>query len=340
VPKRITIGVIAPSSQVPAIELKLGLDALRAEGFRLKLHPQVRKSHLFFAGSDEDRARAFFDYAVDPALDALWCARGGYGALRLLPLLEKFTAERGIPERKLLVGYSDATVLLEYVRSRWGWAVLHAPMPSMRSFTVLKKSEWTSIVRSVQGAKEPVDWNGIRLKFHGRPPRHAIEAPLVGGNLTSWNSLTGTPYEPRAKGKILFFEDIDESLYRLDRMIRQLQTAAGLEGVRAIVLGDFLNCGDYSPEVLKRAPAARSLKRMLMSPRKGELRPLRKVYSDRAGLLEVFGSVASRLKIPLAYGLPAGHGPGRAPVPLGADYILYTDGRLKLLQWAWTGPRD
>src|SRR5579872_6885915 len=162
---RLKIGVIAPSSQVPVVELKLGLEALQAEGFRLKIHPQVKKSHLFFAGSDEERARAFFDYAVDPQFDALWCARGGYGALRVLPLLEKMTAERGIPDQKLLVGYSDATILLEYVRARWGWPVLHAPMPSMRSFTILKTGEWKSLVRCVNGDAEPPDWSGEKLKF-------------------------------------------------------------------------------------------------------------------------------------------------------------------------------
>jgi muramoyltetrapeptide carboxypeptidase len=336
---RLKIGVIAPSSQVPVVELKLGLEALQAEGFRLKIHPQVKKSHLFFAGNDEERARAFFDYAVDPQLDALWCARGGYGALRVLPLLEKMTAERGIPDQKLLVGYSDATILLEYVRARWGWPVLHAPMPSMRSFTILKAGEWKSLVRCVKGDPEPPDWSGQPLKFHGKAPKRPVEGQLVGGNLASWNSLTGTPYEPRVKGKILFFEDIDESLYRVDRMVRHLATAAAFDGVRAIVLGDFLNCGDYTPTALKRAPKPRSANRMLSKPKDNELKPLRKVLEDRAGLLAVFGEIATRLRVPLAYGLPAGHGPGRAPVPLGAEYILYPDGRLTLLNWAWTSAR-
>ena len=335
-PRRLKIGVVAPSSQVPAIELKLGLDALKAEGFRLKVHPQVRKSHLFFAGTDEERARAFFDYAVDPQIDAIWCARGGYGALRVLPLLEKMTAERGIPERKLLIGYSDATILLEYVRARWGWAVLHAPMPSMRSFTILSSGEWSSLIRCVKGNPEPPDWSGEKLRFHGRPPKRPVEGQMVGGNLASWNSLTGTPYEPRAKGKILFFEDIDESLYRVDRMVRHLATAAAFDGVLAIVLGDFLNCGDHSTRVIRKLPPSRSLNRVLTKPRDSELKPLRKTLDEREGLLQIFGETASKLGVPLAFGLPAGHGPGRSPVPLGAEYILYPDGRLTLLNWSWT----
>jgi muramoyltetrapeptide carboxypeptidase len=333
--RRLTIGVVAPSSQVPEVELELGLEKLKQEGFAVKLHPQVRKSHLFFAGRDEDRAGAFFDYAVDPAIDVLWCARGGYGALRMLPLIERLAAERGIPDRKLLVGYSDATILLEYVRARWGWSVLHAPMPSMRSFTILARDEWSSLLGCVRGEERVPEWSRRKLKFHGKPPRKAIEGQLVGGNLASWNSLTGTPYEPTVKKKILFLEDIDESLYRLDRMVQHLKIAGGLEGVRAIVLGNFQNCGDHSAQALKKRPTPRRAKAALASPRQGELKPLRKVMEDSAGLLEVFGEVARSLGVPLAYGLPAGHGPGRAPVPLGAEYALNPDGRLELQRWSW-----
>ena len=128
---KIRIGVVAPSSKIPQAEFRLGLNQIREAGMLPVVHPQCKKSDRFFAGTDEERALAFFDYAVDPRFPVVWCARGGYGAARILPYLENLTAERGVPERKLLLGYSDATALMEYTRNRWGWATLHSPMPAM-----------------------------------------------------------------------------------------------------------------------------------------------------------------------------------------------------------------
>src|SRR4051812_48440513 len=83
------IGVIAPSGKVARIELDIGIAKLRSEGFSVTVHSQCKKSHLFFAGTDEERAEAFFEFARSPEIDILWCARGGSGAIRILPLLEK-----------------------------------------------------------------------------------------------------------------------------------------------------------------------------------------------------------------------------------------------------------
>ncbi len=91
------LGIIAPSSQVPRVELKLGVHTLREAGFQVKIHPQCFQSHLFFAGTDEERGEAFFEFAHDKELRALWCARGGYGAIRLLPLLDAMTRKKGVP---------------------------------------------------------------------------------------------------------------------------------------------------------------------------------------------------------------------------------------------------
>src|SRR5689334_20702614 len=133
----ITVGIIAPSAKIPKIELKIGVQKILNEGFQVKVHPHCHKSHLFFAGTDAERAQAIFDYAQDPDISALWCARGGYGAVRLLPLLEEMTRNRGVPPKKLLVGFSDITALMIFVQERWGWSILHAPGPAIRKFSIL-----------------------------------------------------------------------------------------------------------------------------------------------------------------------------------------------------------
>jgi muramoyltetrapeptide carboxypeptidase len=232
----VKIGVVGPSFVIPEVEFRMGLAQIKEAGISTVVHRQCKKRHRFFAGTDEERARAFFEFAIDPRFSAVWCGRGGYGAARILPLLEKMAADRGVPERKLLLGYSDATALIEFVRTRWGWETLHSPMPGMRKFCAQTQSEWKSLVGFITGdRKHQAPWEKKPLKFAGKKPSLPVEGQLVGGNLTVWTSLLGTPYAPMPKNKILFFEDTDESLYRLDRMAQQLWMAGGLKGARAIV---------------------------------------------------------------------------------------------------------
>ena len=329
------IGIIAPSSQVPQVELALGVEKLKDAGFQVYVHPQCRKSHLFFAGNDELRAQALYDSAQNPELDVLWCARGGYGAIRLLPLLEKLTEEKGVPPFKLIIGYSDITALMEFVQKRWGWSVLHSPLPSLRKFSLLPQQDWELIQSWVRKQPSPVHWEHQKLKFWGATPSQSIEGTLVGGNLTVWTSLIGTPYQPDVRGKLVFFEDVDEALYRMDRMLQQILLSGALKGVRALVLGNFLNCKDYSASVLRQAPTHRNRKRLLESPGPKDLQPLRKVFSPDLGLKKVWSELGERLGIPIAIRLPVGHGPEVSPLPLGARYELTPQGRLKLLQWNW-----
>jgi muramoyltetrapeptide carboxypeptidase len=335
----VKIGVVGPSFVIPEVEFRMGLAQIKEAGISTVVHRQCKKRHRFFAGTDEERARAFFEFAIDPRFSAVWCGRGGYGAARILPLLEKMAADRGVPERKLLLGYSDATALIEFVRTRWGWETLHSPMPGMRKFCAQTQSEWKSLVGFITGdRKHQAPWEKKPLKFAGKKPSLPVEGQLVGGNLTVWTSLLGTPYAPMPKNKILFFEDTDESLYRLDRMAQQLWMAGGLKGARAIVLGNFQNCKDAVARVLASEPKKESeKKRLLLDPRPEELVPLRGKLDADKEILRIFKDIADRAEIPLAYGLPVGHGPGIASLPLGAEYRLGRDGTLQLENWRWRG---
>src|SRR5262249_15111628 len=139
-------------------ELKLGVEKIRQEGFSVQVHPQCFKSHLFFAGTDQERSTAFFEYASDSQHSVIWCARGGHGAIRMLPLLEHLSEKNGIPRKKLLVGYSDVTALMEFVRRRWGWSTLHAPMPSLRKFSILTESDWGAMRHWISGQNTVAPW--------------------------------------------------------------------------------------------------------------------------------------------------------------------------------------
>jgi muramoyltetrapeptide carboxypeptidase len=316
------IGILAASSCVPKVEFQIGLQRLQNAGFETLVHEQCLSQSFTFAGTDEERANALWELATDDSIDILWCARGGYGATRLLPLLQELTRSHGPPPKKLLVGYSDVTVLHEFVRTNWNWATLHAEMPGTRSFTQLHPDQWAAILRAIR--RDPISepWSPHRLEFISNPPATPIQAPLVGGTLTLWAALCGTPFQPSAHGKMLFFEDVGETWYRVDRMINQLLQAGAFTGAKAILLGDFKNCPDEDTLVLKEKDSPERI-------------PLRRVYSQGECMQETFGHLANQLQVPIALGLPVGHGPNFWPLALGAQYKLSPDARLELISWDW-----
>ncbi|MGK5086348.1 LD-carboxypeptidase [Bdellovibrionota bacterium FG-2] len=331
------IQIIAPSSVVPQIEFELGLQRLGAQGFDFEVHPQCKKEFRFFAGTDADRAQAFLAAAYSLKSDVLWCARGGYGAARLLPILAAESRKRGKPPAKLLVGFSDATALIEFVQTKWGWSVLHAPMPGLRKFALLGDLEWSSLASWIRGEVPAQPWGVPKLKLNWLTPRPKtdIEAPLIGGNLAVFSTLIGTPYVPRARGKIVFFEDTDEPLYRLDRIVTQLMLSGVLKGARAIVLGNFSNCYDPVASVLVRSPSSQGFERMVTAPKPTELQPLRQKLEPKSTISDIFSELGRDLGAPVAQGLPVGHGPEKFPLPMGGRYRLARSGVFEFKKWEW-----
>jgi muramoyltetrapeptide carboxypeptidase len=272
--------------------------------------------------------------ATEPSIEALWCARGGYGAARLLPILEQFTEEGGAPPKKLLVGYSDITVLHEFVRNRWGWSTLHAVMPAA-DLGAINQDEWRATVALVKRTRPTIAYEQACLKCMTPALAKPQAAELMGGNLSLWASLMGTPWQPDARGKILFLEDLGEPYYRIDRMFTQVVQSGGLDGAVALVLGDFTDCKDESNQVLKPPSNDEERENIRKDRKSAPKQPLRPIYEEREAFDTIFGEVGRRMGIPVAYGLPVGHGPNFAPLPLGARYELRPNGSLKLLEWDW-----
>ncbi len=319
------IGVVATSSAIGQIELQMGVEKLRTAGFSVRIHPVTARRHKFWAGTDSQRVEALLEYAHDPAIDVIWCARGGYGVTRILRELDDRTRKNRPPRKKLLVGYSDVTALHVFAARRWGWSTLHAPMPAGESFVGLKdRTEWGPLLNLVSGrGLKSMPWGSKKLRFldSAPRPRQNIFGPLMGGNLSLWAALAGTPDFPRAAGAILFFEDVSEGLYRIDRYLTQLENAGAFEGVRGIILGDFADCRDTVQKVLM--------------DRGGKYKPLRPALAQTSFLKMAFGELGTRHGFPVAIGLPVGHGPHYSPLPLHAKYRLKVDGNLQLMDWTW-----
>jgi len=229
-----TIGIAAPASPFDEGAFETGLETLRAMGFAVKVPGGIFEKHGYLAGSDTRRAELLMDLFSDDTVQAIFCARGGFGSMKVLPLLD-FNVIRRHP--KIVVGFSDITALLAALYVRSGLVTLHGPMVT----TLPKGSQKTTIAlvdalcstRPVTlKPSEPVILNPGKAK-----------GLVLGGNLTVLTHLVGTPFEPPFGGHILFVEDRGEALYRIDRTLSQLGLSGRLNGVVGVMLGSFEGCG-------------------------------------------------------------------------------------------------
>lgn len=225
------IVVAAPSGPVPEEKLLAGLDVLRAlELGEISLAPNLRARAGYFAGPDADRLAALQAALDDPAVDAIVCARGGYGLTRLLPRLDP----RGLlAAPKLLVGFSDVTALLCWAL-RAGLAGVHGPV--VTQLAELAPEDVARLAAIVRG-EVPAPLVGAGAVGRGR-----AAGPLVPANLEVLRSLVGTPWLPDLSGCVVALEEIGERPYRIDRALTQLLLAGAFAGVRGFAVGQLCAC--------------------------------------------------------------------------------------------------
>ena len=229
-----TIGIAAPSGPFDRPLFEKGMDVLRDMGFKVHVPEAVYQREGFLAGPDEVRAGVLNALFADPAIHGIVCARGGYGATRVLPHLNWETIRR---HPKVFVGFSDITVLHWALRVRTGLVTFHGPMGTTMGNA---PQNFRLLLKQALMLDAPVDLapSGVTVLNHGE-----AMGPVVGGNLTLLCHLVGTPYAPRFDGSLLFIEDVTEAPYRLDRMLVQMTLAGCFEGVAGLVLGQFQDCG-------------------------------------------------------------------------------------------------
>ncbi len=221
------VGVAALSGVVDQDRLSSGLEELRTLGFEPITAANLKEANGTFAGSDAARLDAFHELLADDKIDALWFARGGYGATRVLPMLDwDLIGERP----RWFIGYSDLTPLLLEVERRFGWLTLHGPMVAADLADGLDEVERARLLEVLQYG-QAATMNG--RVFAGNLP---VEGVLRGGCLSLLVAAVGTAYAPDAT-EILFLEDVNEPLYRLDRMWTQLEQSGALDRVRGVVVG-------------------------------------------------------------------------------------------------------
>jgi muramoyltetrapeptide carboxypeptidase len=268
-----TIALGAPASCVARPAWESGIRILEDWGFRVKCGPEVFQARAWGGPTDRRLAQRFQELWLDPEVKAVLGVRGGYGSLKLLPHLDPALL-RASPKR--LVGFSDLTNLLWDLHHRLGLVTFHGPtvaqLPDLTPAARQSLFDWLT----APGPRATV-FRDLTVLLPG-----AASGPLAGGNLTTLCHLVGTPFAPQLEGYLLFLEDHNEALYRLDRMLHHLLLAGVLAGVKGVVLGAFTGCGSAE------------------------------------GLREVFAAALEPLKVPVLAGLPVGHQPDNHTLPLGA----------------------
>jgi muramoyltetrapeptide carboxypeptidase len=300
------VRVIAPSSPFDPPALEKGLAVLSGRlGLRPRMRPDIFSRRAYLAGDDARRTDEWREAVADPEARAIFIARGGYGAMRILPAVDPAPL---LARPKALVGFSDDTAL-HAVLNRAGLATVHGPVvtqlgrlpdDAVRHLEALLFGEAPR-----PGAWEvPAPGAGLVAARTVRPGR--ATGALLGGTLSILSHLAGTPFAPRLDGAILLLEDVGEKPYRLDRCLTQLRLAGALDGVAAVAVGQLTAC-------------------------------------DADGVLgaDVVREAVLALGVPAVEGLPAGHQDANFAVPLGARATLVApapgeEGPPRLLFDGWT----
>ncbi len=293
-----TVGLIAPASapvDPDAIDRSIAL--LLGMGFKVQLGRHARKRCGFLAGQDDERAGDLMRMFTDRRVKGIFCVRGGYGAARLLPLLD-YSAIRRNP--KVLVGCSDITSLPCALLKKSGLLSFHGPMtasdlikPDYPAYS--RQSFWLTITEPIPPGSI---LRGYRKKTVSVIRRGKVSGELIGGNLTVLCTLIGTPFEPVFRGKILFLEEVDEKPYRVDRLLTHLLNAGILRQVAGVAVGVCRGCVDSKAR------------------RAGEYRQT---------VEDVLRERLEPLKVPVVVGLPFGHVPHNATLPVGGRATLDGD---------------
>ena len=275
-----TIGVVAPAGAVQDDQLRAGVDALLRAGFKVELADGIKERRGYLAGGKERRAKTLERFFIREDIRAIFCARGGFGSVQLLPLLDPDVI-RFHP--KLFVGYSDVTILLNWLLQRCGLVTFHGPMVSME------------IARGLEGRTADFFWGTLlgekrqwQLPVHPAVRSEVVQAVMVGGCLSTLVTTLGTPYEIETAGRILFLEDIGEKPYRIERMRTHLQMAGKLTGLAGLVFGNFTDCQG----------------------------------NGERGLEEIIHDLFHDAPYPVVLGLPSGHGEENLLLPFGVMMAL------------------
>ena len=230
------IGITAPAGYIMSQEIQSAVNKMESWGYKIKIGDTIDKRDFTFGGTDEERAKDFQQMLDDPKIKAIMCARGGYGAVRIIDKLnwEKFKAKP-----KWIIGFSDVTVFHSHLSKNLGIASIHSKM--CNSFP----DDWSQAepiqIETIESIQKAL--SGVKMKYMALPNLQnkvgVADGVLIGGNLKMLETLAGTKSDLNTAGKILFVEDTGEYMYNIDRMFWNLKRTGKLSQLKGLIIGGF-----------------------------------------------------------------------------------------------------
>jgi len=276
------VGIVSTARKISSEEIRPFLNLLKSWGLKVVLGDTINAEEHQYAGTDTLRSEDFQRMLDNPDIKAIWCARGGYGTVRMVDALD-FTTFRKHP--KWVIGYSDVTVLHSHIHS-FGIETIHANMAMEMDVKTVSTKE---------SVKEVLFGNDYQVTYPSQDQNHnrfgTVKATLVGGNLSLLHSLIGSPSALETKDKILFIEDLDEYLYHIDRMMQNLKRNGLLKDLKGLVVGGMSDMNDNT------IPFGKTAK-------------------------EIVAEAVSAYDFPVCFDFPAGHIPDNRALILGREVTL------------------
>lgn len=274
------IAIVSPSSIIKPQNVYNALPVLRDRGWEPVVSPHAFDRHGSFAGTDDNRYSDLAEALTDPEVDAILCSRGGYGAVHLLERLARLPLE---DTPKWLIGFSDISALHALLTSR-GIASIHAPMAKALADNGADNADNRALLDFLAG-------EGLEYSLDPSPMNRPGDATglLVGGNLSVISDLVGTPFDVIKPRRILFIEDVNEPIYKIERMLYQLRLSGVLADLAGLIVGKFSGC----------APDA-----------------------DFASVNNIVADLTRDYSYPVAYDIPVGHVTHNIPLVCGAACSL------------------
>jgi muramoyltetrapeptide carboxypeptidase len=231
-----TIGITSPAGFITLPEILPAIQQLESWGFKIRVGSTIGKRDFTFGGTDEERAADFQDMLNDRSIKAIMCARGGYGAVRII---DKINFSKLADHPKWIIGFSDITVIHSHLNRNYGIASVHSKM--CNSFP----EDWSKAepvqIETILSIKQVLQGEKMRYSIipNEKNKTGIAEGFLIGGNLKTLESLSGTKSDIKTAGKILFLEDTGEYLYSIDRMFWNIKRSGKLVGLKGLIIGGF-----------------------------------------------------------------------------------------------------